>query len=225
MKNKCVPLEEKFFEMKLLKTDKKQSVVEEKWNYLTHATGAVLAIFAIVLMLLKSNSAKEYWSSIIYGFSLLFTMLASAMYHFEKRVEIKSKLRILDHSGIFLLIAGTYTPLAILVLGSDNLFLLIIEWSIAIIGVILKIFFTGRYQKTSLLIYLGMGWIIVFDINKLIDLLPFEGLMYIVYGGLAYTVGTIFYAVKKLKFSHVIWHFFVLVGAMCHFLFVYYYAL
>jgi len=210
---------------KLLKLTKEQNSTEEKWNAITHGIGAVFSVIGIILLLLKSDTIIEYVSSSIYGLAMLFTFSASAIYHLENNPEKKKKLRILDHSGIFFLIAGTYTPLALLVLYKGGYTLIIIEWSIVFFGVILKFFYTGRFQKLSLALYLIMGWIIIFEINNMMNLLALDAILLIVFGGIAYTVGAFFYVFKKLIYAHVIWHFFVLIGALFHFLFVYKYTL
>jgi len=213
--------------MNWIKPTKKQTQAEENWNVISHVLGIIIGIIGLVLMVLKSDgNALKLFSSLVFGISFILLFLASSLYHVAKNPGVKKKLRVLDHASIFLLIAGTYTPITLLVLGKPIGWVFFgIEWTLAFLGILLKLKFTGRYEKISLFIYLLMGWLIVFDFSELLEKLPLEGIQYIIYGGLSYTIGVIFYSLKRVYFSHVIWHFFVLAGSAFNFWFVYAYVL
>ncbi len=200
-----------------------QSPIEERWNWLTHGFGFVLSIFGLYALMVNVPKQSRYGllSLLLYGISLLILYFASTAYHFSQDPVIKRKFRILDHISIYLLIAGTYSPVTLIaLLDSKGWFLFVLVWGIAIIGTILKLFFTGRFEIVSVVLYIIMGWLIVMDMKALTTKVGSEGIMYLTLGGLFYTVGIIFYAMKKLPFSHVIWHLFVLGGSIFHFLFV-----
>ena len=215
--------------MKWMKPNKTQTNTEEYWNVGTHVFGVIFGIFGLVAMIIKSLDNPDITallSSIVFGLSFIILYASSSFYHFEKDPIKKKKLRVFDHASIFLLIAGSYTPIALLVLGGTKGWVYFgIEWGIALVGIILKIYFTGRWEKVSLALYLIMGWLVVFDISELLEKIPEGGFQFIAFGGLSYTLGAFFYAFNKLRFSHVIWHFFVLAGSLFHFWFVYQYAL
>lgn len=197
---------------------------EEKWNVISHAIGVVLAFLGLILLLLYSQnkSSLSKISIVIYAFTLIFLYMASTIYHAVSKVKWKSFFRILDHIGIYLLIAGTYTPVALISLVNKNGWLIFwIVWAIALLGTILKIFFTGKYERTSLLLYLLMGWLIIFDFNNLLQVQSLQGIVLLILGGVFYSLGTIFYAIEKIPFNHTIWHFFVLAGSIFHFLFIF----
>ena len=197
--------------------------LEEKWNTITHAFGVVLFLFLGGLLLYKAgNQHPFYVGFIIYVLSLLLLFSASTLYHNAESLETKQKLRILDHISIYYLIAGTYTPvcLGILWLSKGKLLLLLV-WFITSLGTVLKIYFTGRFEKLSLLLYGIMGWLIIIDLSYLLDNFSSNQLTYLGAGGFFYTVGIIFYAVKRIPYNHVIWHFFVLFGALAHFMLIF----
>ena len=204
-----------------------QTLSEERLNTLTHTIGAFLGAIGLILLLLK-DSYKTKFSQVgilVYGSSIILLFTASAMYHWVTNQRLKQKLRVLDHVSIYLLIAGTYTPVLVInLLDGNGVFLLIAVWTIAAVGTIMKLFFTGRFEVFSTLLYLVMGWLIVIDFSALKEAVPFNGLLYLAAGGLFYTVGIIFYAIEKIPYNHVIWHLFVLAGAVCHYLMVLYYV-
>ena len=205
-----------------------QTPLEEKWNYITHGVAALASLVALVILLYKGNHKDQlaFYALLLYGISLIFLYTASSVYHYVSKVDLKSQLRVLDHIGIYVLIAGTYTPVTLITLiDSKGWLLFIIVWSIALIGTFLKLFFTGKYEIISLLFYLVMGWLIVLDIETLNNIVGFEGMWYLKLGGIAYTSGIIFYAWKKLYFNHVIWHLFVITGSLFHFIFIMNYVL
>lgn len=200
-----------------------QTLSEERLNTLTHTIGAFLGAIGLILLLLK-DSYKTKFSQVgilVYGSSIILLFTASAMYHWVTNQRLKQKLRVLDHVSIYLLIAGTYTPVLVInLLDGNGVFLLIAVWTIAAVGTIMKLFFTGRFEVFSTLLYLVMGWLIVIDFSALKEAVPFNGLLYLAAGGLFYTVGIVFYAIEKIPYNHVIWHLFVLAGAVCHYLMV-----
>ncbi|MCP4054607.1 MAG: hemolysin III family protein [Mesoflavibacter sp.] len=202
---------------------RKQTPFEEKLNALTHAIGAVFGIVALVLLIIFETKKTEFslFSVVVYGISIIILFTASTMYHSFTDEKKKHYFRIVDHISIYLLIAGTYTPVLLITLEQSKGWLLFyIVWAIAAFGVILKLFYTGRFEAFSTILYLVMGWLIVFDFSTLNSLMPANGIVLLMAGGLAYTVGIVFYAVEKIPYNHVIWHLFVLAGAICHFFMV-----
>jgi len=201
-----------------------QSPFEEKLNALSHGFGAILGIVALVLLIIFNSYKTEFSliSVIIYGCSIIILFTASTLYHAIKKESRKHYFRILDHISIYLLIAGTYTPVLLITL-EDYLgwTLFYIVWGIAGFGVFLKVFFTGKFELFSTLLYLAMGWLIVFDFSNLSNLMEVNGISLLFAGGLAYTIGIIFYVFEKIPFNHIIWHVFVLAGAICHFLMIF----
>ena len=204
-----------------------QTRLEEQLNAFTHAVGAFLGIAGLVILLVKQNGSPwSLFSVLIYGISIIILFTASTLYHAAKTERRKHYFRIVDHVSIYLLIAGTYTPVLLLMLASSKgwpLFWAV--WGIAAFGVVLKLFFTGRFEIFSTLLYLVMGWLIVFDFNMLVNTMDSGGLLLLMAGGLAYTVGIVFYAIRKIPFNHVIWHVFVLAGAICHYLMILLYVI
>jgi len=204
-----------------------QTKFEEQLNAISHGIGALLGIVALVLLIVL-DTHKTNWSLfsvIVYGISIIILFTASTLYHAVKREKLKHYFRIIDHIGIYLLIAGTYTPVLLITLeGSLGWTLFWVVWGIAGFGVILKLFFTGRFNVFSTLLYLAMGWLIVFDFSTLSNLVHPNAILLLMAGGLAYTVGIVFYAIEKIPYNHVIWHLFVLAGAICHFFMVLFYV-
>lgn len=196
-----------------------QTNFEEQLNTYTHAIGAVLGVAGLVLLIvIQANEPWSLFSVLVYGISIIILFTASTLYHAARTERRKHYFRVLDHISIYLLIAGTYTPVLLLLLAHSKGWLLFwIVWAIAAFGVFLKLFFTGRFEVFSTLLYLVMGWIIVFDYSTLSSVMDANGLLLLFAGGLAYTVGIVFYAISKIPYNHVIWHVFVLAGAICHF--------
>ena len=196
--------------------------LEEKWNVYTHGFGAVTSLTGIIWIFSQSD-LMDFWASVgvlIYGFSMVFLFSASSIYH-GVRLEYQAFWQKVDHIGIYLLIAGSYTPVTLTILkDSSGYYLLAGVWAIAIIGTVYKLFFIGRFKNLSLLLYLAMGWLVIIDIQNVINLFPTQALIYLALGGGFYTVGTIFYRWERLYFHHVIWHVFVLAGAASHFMMV-----
>ncbi|MEP3836129.1 MAG: hemolysin III family protein [Algibacter sp.] len=205
-----------------------QSPLEEKLNSITHAFGALFGIVALVL-LLTNNTNKTDWSLfsvILYGLSIIILFLASTFYHTVIEGSYKHYFRIADHISIYFLIAGTYTPVCLISLERTlGWTLFFVVWGIAAFGVILKLFFTGRFEVFSTLLYLVMGWLIVFDFSNLATQIGEPGIFWLFAGGLSYTVGIVFYVIDKIPYNHVIWHLFVLAGAVFHFLMIFGYVI
>ena len=204
-----------------------QSPFEEKLNAITHALGAVLGIAALVLLIVF-DTHKTSWSRfsvIVYGLSIIILFSASTLYHAVKNENKKHYFRIVDHISIYLLIAGTYTPVLLITLNhSLGWTLFWVVWGIAAFGVVLKLFFTGRFEVFSTLLYLVMGWLIIFDFSNLSNAIG-NGILWLFAGGMAYTLGIVFYVVHRIPYNHVIWHVFVLAGAICHFFMIFLYVI
>lgn len=207
----------------------KYSEKEEKLNVLTHAFGLLMSSIGLPFLLLKSLQYNGFWkpiSIVIFGISLVILYAASTFYHASKDPKIRRKLNIFDHAAIYVLIAGTYSPFTIIVLeGSLGWIIFGCTWAFALVGIILKLFYTGRYDKLSTIMYILMGWQIILVINPLIDVFSPEGLRLLFAGGVFYTVGALIYSSKKIKYNHAIFHVFVLLGSTSHYLCVYNYIL
>ena len=205
-----------------------QSKKEELLNTWSHGLGAVLGVVGLILLIINVDTNKPWYlfSVIVYGFSIIILFTASTAYHAITNYDLKQKFRIVDHISIYLLIAGTYTPVLLIALpNSLGWPLFYAVWGIAFFGVILKLFFTGRFEFFSTLLYLVMGWLVVFDFTTLSELVDPNGILWLFSGGLFYTVGIVFYAIHKIPYNHVIWHFFVLGGAICHFMMMYFHVI
>jgi hemolysin III len=179
---------------------------------------------AFVLLVLTSNtgSFSTLFASGVYGLSLCILYFCSAKYHHTQDPVKKLFFRKLDHISIYVLIAGTYTPYTLIFLShSKGVLLFGIVWLIALLGTFLKIFFTGRFEVISLLLYLVMGWLIVFDFTALALAVSPRAISLLIAGGGFYTAGILFYVWNSLKYNHVLWHLFVLAGSICHFFSIY----
>ncbi|KTD42489.1 PAQR family membrane homeostasis protein TrhA [Legionella quateirensis] len=207
--------------MPWIKPDKLQTRGEEIGNATTHAMGALLSLAAITLLIVFSatqNDGFKLLSGIVFGCTLILMYVSSTIYHSITNPRLKHFFRIVDHASIYLLIAGSYTPFMLVTLrGPWGWTMFTIIWSLAVAGVIFKLFFVHRFELLSTLLYLLMGWMSLVVIKPIYQLLPSGGLACIVAGGLCYTVGVIFYAWERLKYSHVLWHLFVLAGSIFHF--------
>ena len=205
------------------------SPLEERTNIISHAIGLVLSVIGTLLMLLRASGSGDILQIIgagIFGASLIALYAASTLYHSAKDPKVRARLRIVDHATIYLLIAGTYTPFTLITLkGWVGWTVFGVSWGMATCGVVLKLFFTGRYNVLSTLMYVFMGWIIIFAIKPLVNSFPIDGIFWLIAGGLAYTTGAVIYSIKKIPFNHAIFHMFVLLGSFCHFVSVYVYVL
>ncbi len=202
---------------------------EEKFNVISHAIGLILSVAALVLLVVYSSLKGNAWHIVsfsIYGASLIVLYSASTFYHYVQNPKLRYKLNIFDHSAIYILIAGTYTPFTLVVLkGWVGWTIFGVSWGLALAGIVLKLFFTGKYDKISTFAYVLMGWVVIFAIKPLVQNLPFEGLMWLLAGGIFYTVGAVLYSIKNLKYNHAIFHIFVLLGSFAHFIAVFFYVL
>ena len=205
-----------------------QTKEEEFWNTLTHFIGLLLSLGGLPVLLYynQSQTALSSYSILFFGFGLILLYAASTVYHFTSNFKLKEKFRVLDHISIFYLIAGSYAPVCLITLYEGkgvSLFLAIII--ITLLGTAFKVFYTGKFEKLSLLIYLAMGWLIILDFNTVLALIDFKGILLMIVGGLLYSTGTIFYSLQKLKYTHAIWHVFVLGGSASHYFLVLYYII
>ena len=201
---------------------------EELINAYSHGLGAVLAFIAVIFLIVKGYGLPlGQWISLwVYGLSLVLLLSSSMLYHFAQDERKRYWYKKLDHTAIYYLIAGTYTPfLSIGIPTAKAHYLLIALWIIALIGTLFKLVFIHRFQKVSLAAYLVMGWLAVLVMDDMQRYLSRDAIQLLIAGGLAYTVGTLFYALKKVRYSHAIWHVFVLLGAGLHFLAIYCYVL
>ena len=197
------------------------SPTEEKLNVYSHLLGLILSIVGLILLIKKSLIIENRWATvsfIIFGLSMITLYLASTLYHAATNPEKRIKLKIFDHVAIYVLIAGSYTPYNLVSLVNDNGWkVFAIVWGFALIGIIIKLFFTGRFKVVSTLMYVLMGWMIVFSFSDLQKNVSEEGINWLIAGGIAYTVGAILYSIKKIPYNHAIFHVFVLIGTFCHF--------
>lgn len=205
------------------------SPAEERLNVCSHAAGAFFSVIALFFLLLRASSEaglKAIASFSIFGISLVLLYVISTLYHLSKNPVRRKQLRIIDHVTIFVLIAGTYTPFALLILkGWVGWTIFTASWVLALIGSALKVFYTGKYAFFSTLMYVLMGWMIVFAIIPLTENLSSAGLAWLEAGGLLYSIGAVLYCIRKIPYNHAIFHCFVLLGSLCHFVSVYYYVL
>jgi hemolysin III len=198
-----------------------ESSHDELANTLTHAIGVAMALagFAALVTLASSHgNVRQIISYSIYGVTLVLVYATSTAYHSIRLPKAKRILRTLDHVAIYLLIAGTYTPFALISLrGAWGWSLLGIIWALAACGVVFKIFFLGRFPRASAAFYLAMGWLALIAVRQLFATLPRLGLILLFAGGLFYTFGILFFAFDHMRFRHAVWHLFVLAGSICHF--------
>jgi hemolysin III len=197
------------------------SLQEEIANALTHGLGAVVSLGAGAVLITLTALWGDGWQlagAIVFSIALLLLYVASTLYHAIVHPVAKARLKVFDHCAIYLLIAGTYTPFTLVGLrGTTGWVLFATIWTLAAAGIVFKLFYTGRFKLVSTLIYIAMGWIVVFAIEPLMDALEPWTLAWLFAGGVAYTVGTLFYLSRRIPYSHAIWHAFVLTGSICHF--------
>ncbi|MEG0439888.1 MAG: hemolysin III family protein [Solibacillus sp.] len=199
---------------------------EELWNAITHGFGFILSIPACVLLIIyaaQHGTAMHVVSYSIFGATLILLFLMSTLLHSAPQ-KYKRIFAILDHSSIYLLIAGTYTPFLLIAIGGTlGIVLLCIIWGLAIFGVVFKCLFIHRFERVSLLLYLVMGWLIIFAVKPIYAYLQWDGFLLLLAGGLFFTFGAIFYAWTRLPYNHAIWHLFVIMGCGCMVSCIYYY--
>ncbi len=194
---------------------------DEIANTVTHGIGLVLSVAGFVVLLVLAAVRGSAWHIVacsIYGLTLICLYTASTLYHAVVSPRIKRALRIFDHSAIYLLIAGTYTPFLLVNLrGPWGWSLFGVIWGLALAGILFKFWFVERFGFLSTAVYIAMGWLVVIAAKPVITHVPFTALVWLLAGGLAYTAGVIFYASKRIPYSHAIWHVFVLAGSICHY--------
>ena len=201
---------------------------EEVASLVTHGIGVVLSIVALVIMIVLSEGEfLKIASAVVFGISLILLYASSTLYHFFTSLRWKAHFQALDHACIYLLIAGSYTPITLITLrGASGWWLFGVVWTLAIVGVLVKTLRKGKKDHwISTALYLAMGWLILFALKPLIRELPAAGVWLLVAGGFTYSFGIVFYAWNKLPFNHAIWHLFVMGGSVCHVLAVMFYVL
>ncbi|BBB92120.1 MAG TPA: hemolysin III family protein [Methylomusa anaerophila] len=203
--------------------------MEERLNAVTHGTGTILAIAGLIALTVKAYQSGSIWhllSFSVYGASLVLLFLASTLYHSAVNEKLKYIFKVFDHAAIYLLIAGTYTPFTLIVLhGNLGWTIFGAVWALACIGIVFQLFFARRFKLLSTICYLILGWFMVIAIKPLVAALPTAGLVWVIAGGILYTVGTIFYLARRIPYSHAIWHLFVLAGSASFFITVLCYVL
>lgn len=204
---------------------------EEIANSITHGVGAALSIAALTLLIITSfqhGDAADITGAMIFGISMFFLYLMSTLCHAfaRKGGTVRKVFHILDHSAIYILIAGTYTPFCLTMIGGTKGYIILaIQWSLAILGIVMRSVFYNKYVAAHVVIYLLMGWMVGFFIKAIYPLVAPAGLIFLLIGGIFYTVGVLFYAIRMFKFHHMVWHLCVLGGTLCHFLMIYLYVL
>ncbi|MGZ2370313.1 PAQR family membrane homeostasis protein TrhA [Ancylomarina sp. YFZ004] len=209
--------------------NKTYSPLEEGINIYSHALGFLSSFIGSIVLFRYAylyGGVKHLLSFSIFGMSMMILFAASTFYHRAVDPIKRARLRIFDHASIYVLIAGTYTPFCLVTLPEKTgLIVFAVVWGFALIGIIIKLFFTGRFSVFSTLMYLFMGWMMVFIIKPLYQNLPVEGLYWLFSGGLAYTLGAILYSIKRIPLNHASFHILVLVGCFCHYMGIYLYVL
>ncbi len=201
------------------------SIIEEWLNSVSHGVGLVAAIVGLIFLLNRADDTLSLVTVSIYGSTLILMFLSSTLYHAISHHKAKEWLKLFDHSAIYLLIAGTYTPLLLVSIGGIlGIVMTTLIWALAFAGVAFKLVAQHRFPKVSVMTYLLMGWIAIGLIYPLYVALPGAGLWLLVAGGLCFSVGVCFYVAKKVKYTHAIWHVFVIGGCGCHYFSIYYFV-
>jgi hemolysin III len=210
----------------LMKLAKESTLGEEIFNAITHGVGAILSIVALVLLLIKAESLKETIVVTIFSLSSLMLYLMSTLFHSFPKGTTKNVFQRFDHLAIYLMIAGTYTPFSLLLLKPSTAYpLLAFQWVLAIVGIILKAIWIKKFKHVHIIIFLLMGWSSIVLIKPIIEAFSGMGVMFLLLGGISYSIGVIFYVFSLFKFHHAIWHLFVMLGTFFHFLSLYFYLL
>ena len=205
-----------------------ETIEEEFWNWTTHSIGIILSLVGIPFLFILNNNLTPYSTiSILFlSLGLLFVYCSSTAYHYVKSYELKEKLRVLDHISIYYLITGSYAPVCFITLYNySGIPIFFTVLGLSIIGTIFKVFSNNRFNKISLGLYLILGWLIVVDVNTLFSLIDSSAKPLLIAGGFFYTVGVLFYLAEKLKYNHAIWHVFVLLGSISHYLMILLYVI
>ena len=202
-----------------------QTDTEERFNAISHGITALAAIVGFVILVILGNSSEKsftLFSAIIYGLSLVSLYTFSTLYHGLRNEKAKKVFQILDHCAIYILIAGSYTPVLLVSIGGTTGWVIFgVQWTVVLIGIVIKIFYTGKFDNISTLMYAVMGWMIVIRWQELVDSIPSEALTLLIAGGISYTVGIVFYLIgTRIKFSHFMWHLFVIAGSLMHYIMI-----
>ena len=199
---------------------------EERINIYSHGLGLIGSVLALIVLTVKADGMLQIVSVVVFAASLIALYGSSTIYHSTQNVARRAWLRTVDHSMIYVLIAGSYTPLSLLVLkGAAGWTIFGVSWAMAATGIVIKLFHTGKYDKISTAMYVFMGWVIVFAIKPLAANLSSEGLAWLFAGGVSYTVGALFYSIRKMPYGHATFHIFTLLGSACHVVCVYWFVL
>ncbi|MGL4590031.1 MAG: PAQR family membrane homeostasis protein TrhA [Mycoplasmatales bacterium] len=205
------------------------TVSEDIANGVSHGIGAIFAYIGLIYLVYTASvngNAVDVVAYAIYGTSLITMFLMSTLYHSIFHDMTRSIFKRLDHSAIFILITGTYVPYTVVALGSSTAYLiLVVMVLLTILGITLKVFFIERFKKIGTIVYVAMGWLVIFEFGALKEALSYEAMFYLIAGGVIYTIGAIIYAVSKFKYHHFIWHLFVFAAAICHFISIAFYLL
>ena len=205
-----------------------ESKEEEFLNTITHFVGLILSLIGLPILLYYNQNITEFSlvSILFFEFGMICVYTSSTLYHYTTNLKLKHKLRVFDHISIYYLIAGSYAPVCLITLyNSSGLKIFISVLSIALVGTVFKVFFTGKFEKFSLFLYLAMGWLIVIDFSSILNILSFNGLILLIISGFFYSFGTVFYSLQKMKYSHAIWHLFVMAGSASHYFLVLLYVI
>ncbi len=204
------------------------SSTEELANRLTHLVAAICSLVGLVVLVVAASRTGDPFrivSSAVFCGALCIFYVISTLYHTVRDPRTRYLFRVLDHAGIFLVIAGSYTPFTLVSLRAGNGWALFgVIWGLAIAGAVFKSFMTHRLAFLAPVFYIALGWLIVIDLEGLLTMVPIKGVLWLVAGGLCYTCGIIFYAIDKIPFNHAIWHVFVIAGSLCHYISVLYYV-
>ncbi len=205
-----------------------QSLGEEIANSISHGIGLIIALIALPVLVIgatRRGDASNIFGASVFALSLVLLYLASTLYHALPANKAKRLFQVFDHAAIFLLIAGTYTPFTLGVLrGVWGWTLLILVWGLAIVGILMKAIGGVRYPMLSTCLYVGMGWVAVIAAQTIWQRMPVAGIAWVLAGGVAYTAGVGFFAAERVRYSHFVWHLFVLAGSVCHIVAVFWYA-
>ncbi len=204
------------------KIHREETLGEEIASALTHGLGAAAALAGGAVLITLAALYGDGWqlsAAIVFGITLLLLYVASTLYHAIQHPVVKGRLKVFDHCAIYLLIAGTYTPFTLIGLRDTvGWWLFAVIWALAFFGVIFKLFYTGRFELISTLVYIAMGWLIVVAAKPVMNALDPWTFGWLLGGGVAYTLGTFFYHRPKMQYSHAVWHMFVIAGSVCHYI-------
>lgn len=202
--------------------DARQPAREELANALTHGIGLIASLCGGAVLITLAAKIGDGWQlagAIVYSLSMLLLYIASTLYHASRDLAIKARLKVFDHCAIYVLIAGTYTPVILISLrGPVGWVLFGVIWTLAVAGIVFKLFYTGRFKRVSTILYLAMGWLAIVAIKPVLHALTPTALLWLLLGGIAYSLGTIFYLNRRIRYAHAIWHVFVLLGSVSHFI-------